>query len=61
MTTLQDDVPDLRPVDEWNLPLSPEGFRAWLRAAGLTLDEFLELPAAEHMPSALREDLTRGA
>ena len=49
-----DPEPLWKPVAEWNLPREEIEFRAWLEQAGLTWEEFKELPAALNMPESLR-------
>lgn len=44
-------------VPEWNLPLDRDGFLAWLRGAGLSLEEFKQMPAWQNAPASLVKSL----
>ena len=53
--------PQFERVPQWALPTDKAGFLAWLNVAVPGTDKvstFLTYPAAEHMPSSLRLELT---
>lgn len=53
MSALDDDELQLEPTGEWNLPTEKDEFLAWLASAGLTLAEFMDLPAWRLAPPDL--------
>jgi hypothetical protein len=58
------DEPQFERVAQWALPTDPQAFMKWLRVAvpegtdQERVSKFLTYPAAEHMPTSLREALT---
>lgn len=54
MGALDDDELALERTNEWNLPADAEGFRAWCRENGITVEEFMDLPAWNNAPPGLR-------
>lgn len=44
-------------TQHWDLTTDPEEFRIMLQHWGMTMEQFLELPAAQAMPAGLRKAL----
>lgn len=57
MSKRTEEDPEFVTLPEWNLPLEREGFLAWLRSAGVTLEEFKTYPAWLNAPESLKREL----